>query len=88
MKKFTIRYGECVASDNWNGPEDIEAVDIEAATLICWGKACETYEELVDSNVIDSADDIAKQEDMDIDEAREIFNEEREVCLLVEVIEK
>ena len=80
MKTFQIRYalsggfGGCENKD-W---EEIQAHDLEEANMIAYEYACEEYDSYAGLHGIRDIDEIVEEDEVDLDEAEEIYHQERE----------
>lgn len=80
MIHFEIRYalsggfGGCENKD-W---EPVEADNIEEAEDIAYQHACEEYESYVGLHGLREVDEIMEEDGVDMEEAVEIYNDERE----------
>lgn len=83
MAAFLIRYalgggfGGC-DNEEW---EEIEAEDLEAALREAYRRACEVYESYEGLHGLRDEADIAEEENVSAEEAREIYIDERESWL-------
>lgn len=89
MGQFKIRYAlgggfGGIQNKDW---ETIEAEDEEEASQIAFEKACEEYERYSGMYGLRSVDQIMEQDEVDEEEAEEIYNNERDSWLDYEVEE-
>lgn len=82
MKLFIISYGLDGGFGGANNYEVIQTVDLEAAEDWAHESACETYEQYAGMYGLRDEQQIMTEEDCDEEEARIVFEEERETWLV------
>jgi len=78
---FIVGYG---LGGGFGGIQNYEVFKVESRDLAetyAWEKACEEYESYAGMHGLRTIDDIMDEDEVEYDEAEEIFNEERESWL-------
>ena len=81
MPKFMIRYGLGGGMGGCGEWEEIEADDMSAAEVEAYERACESYASYEGMYGLRCVDDIMEEDDVDEDEAYQMYLEERESWL-------
>ena len=78
MELFIIGYGLSGGFGGIQNYEVVEAYGEEDANKQAWERACETYESYVGMHGLRELSEIMEDEEIEDDEAMDIYNEERE----------
>jgi len=80
--KFKIYYGHYVNPPDEDEPNEIlDFPNRNKAINYAWQQACEDYDNYAGLHGLRSIEDIMEEEDVDEDEAEDIYNDERENAL-------
>lgn len=85
MDKYIIGYGLAGGFGGIQNYTVIKANTIEDAEKEAWMMACEEYDSYLGSNGLRDVDEIMEEDGVDLEEAEEILNEERESWIDYEV---